>query len=87
MWRLCLRRKRTLLSGKQSGTGGIMSAFARALEVHEREVVADHAMRESKDDKKGLSIEEISGNLFIVNFAGLDNRAMWWLEQASLDDG
>lgn len=63
------------LSENKLGSGGLMGSFVRALDVHEKEVVANPVMKESKHRKKGLSIDEIFGNLFVINFAGHDTTA------------
>ncbi|KXX78218.1 Cytochrome P450 3A13 [Madurella mycetomatis] len=55
------------------GSGGIMTAFVRALDVHNREAAASPPV--AKGDRKGLSVDEIFGNLFVLNFAGHDTTA------------
>ena len=61
-----------LKQGK-TGSGGIMTAFVRALDVHNREASMEEPSEE--DAKKGLSVDEIFGNLFVINFAGHDTTA------------
>ncbi|KAI1391585.1 putative cytochrome P450 [Hypoxylon trugodes] len=56
----------TALNQGKSGSGGIMSTFVRAADMHR----ADH-----ENSKKGLSIDEIFGNPFVINFAGHDTTA------------
>lgn len=63
------------LREKKSGSGGMMSSFVRALDVHERELAESPQLKVSKDGKRGLSIDEIFGNVFILNFAGYDTTA------------
>lgn len=63
------------LRENKSGSGGMMSSFVRALDVHEREVAESPELKVSKDGKRGLSIDEIFGNVFILNFAGYDTTA------------
>lgn len=63
------------LRESKPGSGGIMTAFVRALSLHEKELVAKPAAKESKDGKKGLSIDEIFSNIFVINFAGHDTTA------------
>ncbi|KAG8162982.1 hypothetical protein KVR01_007460 [Diaporthe batatas] len=55
-----------------SGSGGIITSFVRAADVHnvESAVASDKAGR-----KKGLSVDEVFGNLFVINFAGHDTTA------------
>lgn len=57
------------------GSGGMMTSFVRALEVHKKELIVSPDVKTSKDGKKGLSMDEILGNIFILNFAGYDTTA------------
>jgi cytochrome P450 len=52
----------TLNQGNK-GSGSLITAFVKALDVHQ------------KDRTKGMSVEEILGNLFVINFAGHDTTA------------
>lgn len=70
-----LEDETTALRQNKPGSGGIMGSFVRALDTHEREVVAQPTLKGSKDGKKGLSIDEIFGDLFVINFAGHDTTA------------
>ncbi|KAI3390266.1 hypothetical protein diail_10733, partial [Diaporthe ilicicola] len=63
------------LRDNKPGSGGLMSSLVRALDTHEREVIAQPNLKGSKDGKRGLSIDEIFGNLFVINFAGHDTTA------------
>lgn len=56
-------------------SGGIMSGFVHSLEVHRKELVTSPELKTSKDGKKGLSVDEILSNLFVINFAGHDTTA------------
>jgi len=56
------------LSEGKSGSGGLLTGCAQALEVHKQEEAVGTPMKE----KKGLSAAEICGNLFVTNFAGHD---------------
>jgi cytochrome P450 len=56
------------------GSGGVMTAFVRALDVHNRETAAG-SPPPAREDRKGLSVDEILGNLFVLNFAGHDTTA------------
>jgi cytochrome P450 len=56
----------------RSGSGGIMPGFVRAADLYHRESAADPNF---KGAKKGLSVDEIYGNLFVINFAGHDTTA------------
>lgn len=57
------------LDQKKAGSGGILSGFVRALNVHQKEPMSDSIA------KRGLSADEILGNLFVINFAGYDTSA------------
>ncbi|KAJ4386438.1 hypothetical protein N0V93_009334 [Gnomoniopsis smithogilvyi] len=57
------------LRKNQAGSGGILSGLVRALDLHHNEPSAD------SQGKKGLSIEETLGDLFVINFAGYDTSA------------
>lgn len=70
-----LEQETKALREKKSGSGGMMSSFVRALDVHERELAESPQLKVSKDGKRGLSIDEIFGNVFILNFAGYDTTA------------
>ncbi|KAF3016433.1 hypothetical protein E8E14_004771 [Neopestalotiopsis sp. 37M] len=59
----------TAMKQGKAGSGGILSGFVRALDTHQKEPAAGVSA------KKGLSAEEILGNLFIINFAGYDTSA------------
>lgn len=59
----------------RAGSGGMMSSLVRALGVHARETAESPELKVSKDGKRGLSIDEIFGNIFILNFAGYDTTA------------
>ncbi|KAI2465758.1 cytochrome P450 [Annulohypoxylon bovei var. microspora] len=50
-----------------------MTAFVRALNVHDQESSTSEA--KESNAKKGLSVDEIFGNLFVINFAGHDTTA------------
>lgn len=52
-----------VLNRGEKGTGTIMTSFVRALDKHQ------------KDSTKGMSAEEVFGNIFVINFAGHDTTA------------
>lgn len=60
------------LSQGKSGSGGILTGFVRAADLYHRENSNDATFQGAK---KGLSPEEIYGNLFVINFAGHDTTA------------
>lgn len=70
-----LEDETSALRDNKPGFGGIMSEFVRALDMHEREVVAQPNLKESKDGKRGLSVDEIFGNIFVINSAGHNTTA------------
>lgn len=58
-----LDEEMAVMNRGDKGTGTIMTSFVRALDQHQ------------KDPSKGMSVEEIFGNTFIINFAGHDTTA------------
>ncbi|KAI1775345.1 putative cytochrome P450 [Hypoxylon cercidicola] len=60
------------LNQGQPGSGGIMASFVRAANMHHLDTAV---ASDSKGAKKGLSVDEIFGNLFVINFAGHDTTA------------
>ncbi|KAI0386948.1 putative cytochrome P450 [Hypomontagnella monticulosa] len=62
----------TALKRGEPGSGGIMSLFVRAADMHH---VDSATASNLKATKKGLSVDEIFGNLFVINFAGHDTTA------------
>lgn len=63
------------LKDNKPASGSLMSSFVRALDTHEREVISQPELKGSRSGKRGLSIDEIFGNLFVINFAGHDTTA------------
>lgn len=51
----------------EKGSGSLMTSFVRALDQHSHE--------EGSGANKGLSEDEIFGNMFVINFAGHDTTA------------
>ena len=65
-----LNEERRLLDAGKPGTGNLMSSLVRASEVEQ--------MKNSKtnaNDIRGLTVSEILGNIFVINFAGHDTTA------------
>ena len=54
------------MSQGKASSGSIMTSFVRALNTHKKE---------EQGLSKGLSIQEIFGNIFVINFAGHDTTA------------
>ncbi|KAI1386060.1 cytochrome P450 [Hypoxylon trugodes] len=69
-----LDEETTALSQGKAGSGGIMTSFVRAGDLHAREAAASSNAK-ADNQRKGLSVDEIFGNLFIINFAGHDTTA------------
>ncbi|KAK6197116.1 glutathione S- transferase, nitrogen catabolite repression regulator [Pestalotiopsis sp. IQ-011] len=67
-----LEDETTALGQGKAGSGGILTGFVRAADLYHRESVVDPNFEGAK---KGLSPEEIYGNLFVINFAGHDTTA------------
>ncbi|KAI1471097.1 putative cytochrome P450 [Daldinia caldariorum] len=62
----------TALNQGKPGSGGIMTSFVRAADMHNLDSTDVSSPRAAK---KGLSVDEIFGNLFVINFAGHDTTA------------
>ncbi|KAI1821853.1 putative cytochrome P450 [Xylaria intraflava] len=67
-----LEEETSALAQGKPGSGGIMSSFVRAADIYRDEMTAES---DTKAARKGLSVEEIFGNLFVINFAGHDTTA------------
>ncbi|KAI1081624.1 putative cytochrome P450 [Whalleya microplaca] len=67
-----LDEETTALNQGKPGSGGIMTSFVRAADVHHHDSAVASDLRASK---KGLSVDEVFGNLFVINFAGHDTTA------------
>jgi cytochrome P450 len=57
----------------QAGSGSLMTSFVRALDTNQKEAAA--AKGGEQFSAKGLSVDEIFGNIFVINFAGHDTTA------------
>lgn len=69
-----LDEESSLLGQGKTGTGSLMTSFVRALDTHQGEVM--NAKRsKGQSQQKGLTIDEIFGNIFVINFAGHDTTA------------
>ncbi|KAF2877804.1 cytochrome P450 [Massariosphaeria phaeospora] len=58
-----LDEEMTAMNQGEKGSGGLMASLVRALDVNQ------------KDKTKGMSVEEVYGNTFVINFAGHDTTA------------
>ncbi len=68
-----LDEETSLMERREKGTGTLMTSFVRALGTHRKE----DATAKSNEDQhsKGLTVDEIFGNIFVINFAGHDTTA------------
>ncbi|PWY64733.1 putative cytochrome P450 monooxygenase [Aspergillus sclerotioniger CBS 115572] len=71
MVRMLNEETRALNEG-QAGAGGLITSFVRAMDLKQKE---DAKGKASGSPPKGLSIDEIFGNHFVINFAGHDTTA------------
>jgi cytochrome P450 len=63
-----LEEETSMMNRGEKGSGSLMTSFVRALDTHQRE-------DKNAVGTKGLSVDEIFGNIFVVNFAGHDTTA------------
>ena len=68
-----LDKETILLQKGETGTGSLMTSFVRALDIHQKE----EAILKGNEGlpSKGLTVDEILGNIFVINFAGHDTTA------------
>lgn len=57
-----------------TGTGSLMTSFVRALDTNQKEE-ATQKSGVARSTTKGLTVDEIFGNIFVINFAGHDTTA------------
>ena len=69
-----LKEETSLLEQGSSGTGSLMTSFVRALNTHQKEeaTAKNHV---GQSPSRGLTVDEIFGNIFVINFAGHDTTA------------
>ncbi|RAH86030.1 cytochrome P450 monooxygenase [Aspergillus japonicus CBS 114.51] len=58
----------------QAGSGGLMTSFVRAMDLKQK-ADAEGGTAASGSPPKGLTVDEIFGNIFVINFAGHDTTA------------
>ena len=63
-----------LLSQGKPGTGSLMTSFVKALEDNQKNE-SDFKSDAVGPTSKGLTVSEILGNIFVINFAGHDTTA------------
>ena len=68
-----LSTEKNLLAAGEPGTGTLMTSFVRALNDGKKPAGAKGATEYSSS--QGLSIKEVLGNIFAINFAGHDTTA------------
>ncbi|TGO15133.1 hypothetical protein BTUL_0044g00720 [Botrytis tulipae] len=69
-----LDEESTLLKEGKVGSGTLMTSFVRALGVHQKEDMVP-SRQTAQSPSKGLTVEEVFGNIFVINFAGHDTTA------------
>ena len=69
-----LDEESSLLDRGEKGTGSLMTSFVRALDTHQKEASTTSGATDHLP-AKGLTIDEIFGNIFVINFAGHDTTA------------
>jgi cytochrome P450 len=62
-----LDKENRLMNQGEKGTGSLMTAFIRALDARTKD--------SGGSASQGLSVDEIFGNIFVINFAGHDTTA------------
>jgi cytochrome P450 len=65
---LMLNEETAAFNRGEAGSGGIMTSFVRAMNTHQKDGDCTKANR-------GMSVEEVFGNIFVINFAGHDTTA------------
>lgn len=68
-----LETETSLHNRGKTGTGSLMTSFVRALDTSQQENAASKGIQGHVT--KGLSVDEIFGNIFVINFAGHDTTA------------
>lgn len=63
-----LEEEAKMMDRGEKGSGSLMTSLVRALDTRQKEDTSSAGM-------KGLSVDEIFGNIFVINFAGHDTTA------------
>lgn len=63
-----LEAEKSMMNRGEKASGSLMTSFVRALDTHQKDDINAAATR-------GVSVDEIFGNIFVVNFAGHDTTA------------
>ena len=69
-----LNEETSLLNQGKTGTGSLMASFVQALNTHQKEETTEK-VNAGQSPSKGLTVEEIFDNIFVINFAGHDTTA------------
>lgn len=69
-----LNEETALLNEGKAGTGGLMTSFLRALDTSQKDGTTEKGDA-GQSPSKGLTRDEIFGNIFVINFAGHDTTA------------
>lgn len=69
-----LHEETARLNRGEAGVGILMTSFVRALNTHQKEESTPKSDTK-QSSMKGLSVDEIFGNIFVINFAGHDTTA------------
>lgn len=69
---IMLSEETRLFEEGKAGSGTLMTSFVRALGVHQKEEARTEKVQQVS---KGLTVDEIFGNIFVINFAGHDTTA------------
>jgi len=68
-----LKEENVLFEEGKAGTGTLMTSFVRALGMSRKEAASQ--VQSKQQPSKGLTVDEIFGNIFVINFAGHDTTA------------
>ncbi|RAL08037.1 cytochrome P450 [Aspergillus homomorphus CBS 101889] len=63
------------LNTGQAGSGGLMTSFVRAMDLKQKTDADGDTGASGASPPKGLTVDEIFGNIFVINFAGHDTTA------------
>ncbi|GKZ57622.1 hypothetical protein AnigIFM60653_012028 [Aspergillus niger] len=69
-----LNEETKALNTGSAGSGGLMTSFVRAMDLKQK-VDEEGKTKTSGSPPKGLTVDEIFGNIFVINFAGHDTTA------------
>ncbi|KAI9789936.1 MAG: hypothetical protein M1816_005705 [Peltula sp. TS41687] len=70
-----LDEETSLLGQGKTGTGSLMTSFVQAFNTHQKEEASVKSSGAGQSPPRGLTVDEIFGNIFVINFAGHDTTA------------